>query len=134
MLVMWVQSLVWQDALEEEMAALSNILAWEIPWTKKPGRLQSMGLPTIRDNLATKHTHRTGTKVRQMMKPGHRVKEAFISRAGFLSCFTPVPALAAQQIIPNLVASLVAQMAKSLPTMQETRSDPWVGKIPWRRA
>ena len=131
---MWVQSLVWQDALEEEMAALSNILAWEIPWTKKPGRLQSMGLPTIRDNLATKHTHRTGTKVRQMMKPGHRVKEAFISRAGFLSCFTPVPALAAQQIIPNLVASLVAQMAKSLPTMQETRSDPWVGKIPWRRA
>ena len=127
---MRVQTLGWEDSL----ATHSSILAWEIPWTKKPGRLQSMGLPTIRDNLATKHTHRTGTKVRQMMKPGHRVKEAFISRAGFLSCFTPVPALAAQQIIPNLVASLVAQMAKSLPTMQETRSDPWVGKIPWRRA
>ena len=30
-------------------------------------------------------------------------------------------------------SSLVAQMAKHLPTMQETRFDPWVGKIPWRR-
>ena len=41
---MWVQSLGWQDPLEEEMAALSNILSWEIPWTKKPGRLQSVEL------------------------------------------------------------------------------------------
>ena len=30
-------------------------------------------------------------------------------------------------------ASLVAQMVKNLPAMQETRFDPWVGKIPWRR-
>ena len=30
-------------------------------------------------------------------------------------------------------SSLVAQMAKHLPTMQETRFDPWVEKIPWRR-
>ena len=29
--------------LEEEMATQSSILAWEIPWTEKPGRLQSMG-------------------------------------------------------------------------------------------
>ena len=38
-----VQSLDWQDPLEEEMATHSSILAWEIPWTEKPGRLQSMG-------------------------------------------------------------------------------------------
>ena len=42
MLVMWVQSLGWQDPQEEEISALSSILAWEIPWTRKPGRLQSV--------------------------------------------------------------------------------------------
>ena len=31
---MWVQSLGWEDSLEEEMAAHSSILAWEIPWTR----------------------------------------------------------------------------------------------------
>ena len=34
----------WEDPLEKEMATYSSILAWEIPWTEKPGRLQSMGL------------------------------------------------------------------------------------------
>ena len=33
----------------------------------------------------------------------------------------------------DYVTSLVAQMVKNLPAMQETRFDPWVGKIPWRR-
>ena len=39
----WVQSLGWKDPLEEEMATHSSILAWEIPWTEEPDRLQSMG-------------------------------------------------------------------------------------------
>ena len=39
----WVQSLGWEDALEEGMATYSNILAWRILWTEEPGRLQSMG-------------------------------------------------------------------------------------------
>ena len=38
-----VQSLGWEDVLEKEMAAHSSILAWKIPWTEEPGRLQSMG-------------------------------------------------------------------------------------------
>ena len=38
-----VQSLGWEDAPKKEMATHSNILAWEIPWTEKPGKLQSMG-------------------------------------------------------------------------------------------
>ena len=33
-----------EDPLEKEMAIYSNIVAWRIPWTKDPGRLQSMGL------------------------------------------------------------------------------------------
>ena len=38
----WVPFLGWEDPLEEEMATLSSILAWIIPWTEEPVRLQSM--------------------------------------------------------------------------------------------
>ena len=38
-----VQSLGWEDPLEEEMATHSSILAWRIPWMEETGRLQSMG-------------------------------------------------------------------------------------------
>ena len=38
-----VQSLGQEDPLEKEMATHSSTLAWRIPWTEKPGRLQSMG-------------------------------------------------------------------------------------------
>ena len=37
-----VRSLGWQHPLEEDMATLSSILAWRIPWTEEPGGLQSM--------------------------------------------------------------------------------------------
>ena len=39
-----VQSLGREDSLEKEMATHSSILAWKIPWTEEPGRLQSLGL------------------------------------------------------------------------------------------
>ena len=42
-----VQSLGREDALEKEMATHSSTLAWEIPWTEEPGRLQSMGLQRV---------------------------------------------------------------------------------------
>ena len=37
------RSLGWEDPLEKEMATHSSTLAWKIPWTEKPGRLQSVG-------------------------------------------------------------------------------------------
>ena len=43
----WVRSLSWEDALEKEMATYSSILAWRIPWTEGPNRLQSMGLQRV---------------------------------------------------------------------------------------
>ena len=43
-----VPSLGQEDPLDEEMAIHSSILAWEIPWTKEPGRLQSMGSQKVR--------------------------------------------------------------------------------------
>ena len=39
-----IQSLGWEDPLEEDMATHSSILAWKIPWMEEPGRLQSVGL------------------------------------------------------------------------------------------
>ena len=39
-----VQSLGWEDPLEEEMAIHSSILVWKIPWTETPGGLQSLEL------------------------------------------------------------------------------------------
>ena len=53
---MWenrVQSLGWEDPLEKWMATLSSILAWEIPRTEEPGRLQFMGLQRVRHDWAT---------------------------------------------------------------------------------
>ena len=43
----WVQSLGQENPLEKGKAALSSILAWRIPWTKEPDRLQSMGLQRV---------------------------------------------------------------------------------------
>ena len=40
------------DPLEEEMASHSSILAWRIPWTGEPGRLQSMGSQRVGHDLA----------------------------------------------------------------------------------
>ena len=45
-----VRSLVWEDHLEKEMAALSSILAWRIPLTEEPGGLQSMGSQRVGPN------------------------------------------------------------------------------------
>ena len=45
---MWVQSLGWEDPLEEGMATHSSILAREIPWTELPGRLRSIGSQRVR--------------------------------------------------------------------------------------
>ena len=49
---MQVQPLGWEDLLEEEMATHSSILAWEIPWTQEPGRLQSMGSQKTQTELS----------------------------------------------------------------------------------
>ena len=45
-----VQFLDREDHLEEEVAPHPSILAWKIPWTEEPGRIQSMGLKRVRHN------------------------------------------------------------------------------------
>ena len=54
---MLVRSLGQEDILEKEMATHSRFLAWEIPWTEEPGRVQSMRLQRVGYNLATKPHH-----------------------------------------------------------------------------
>ena len=53
-----VQSLGHEDPLEKGVATLCRILAWRIPWTEKPGGLQSMGLQRVSHDWAT-NTHTT---------------------------------------------------------------------------
>ena len=47
-----------EDPLEKEMATYSSILAWEIPWTKELGGLQSMGSKRLERDLVTKTTNK----------------------------------------------------------------------------
>ena len=49
---MQVQSLDWEDPLEEKMATHSSILAWKITWTEEPVGLQSIELQTVVCDLA----------------------------------------------------------------------------------
>ena len=48
----WVQSLGREDPLEKEMATHSSTLAWKIPWTEEPGKLQSMGVAKSQTGLS----------------------------------------------------------------------------------
>ena len=61
----WVRSLGEEDPLEKEMASQSSTLTWKIPWTKEPGRLQSMGSQRVRHDWVTNTitTKETGTIV-----------------------------------------------------------------------
>ena len=57
---MWetqVRSLGQEDTLEKEMATHSSTLAWKIPWTEEPGRLQSMGSQRVRHDRGTSLSH-----------------------------------------------------------------------------
>ena len=67
-----VQTLSWEDPLEEEMATSSSILAWKIPWTEEPGGFTVHGVPkscTLLSDLAgaRAHTH-THTHTHTHMK------------------------------------------------------------------
>ena len=52
----WVQSLGWEDSLEKGMVTHSTIRAWEIQWTEKPGKLQSV-VSQSQLQLSNEHCH-----------------------------------------------------------------------------
>ena len=53
---MWGRSMNWGDALQKEVATHSSVLAWKIPWTEEPGRLQPKGSQRVRHDLATEQS------------------------------------------------------------------------------
>ena len=103
----WATSLSLLHALEKEMATHSSVLAWRIPGTGEPGGLLSMGLPRV----------------------GHDWSDLAAAACDlFVRLF-----LVHLKYSCALRASLVAQMVRNLPAMQETKFSPWIGKIPWKR-
>ena len=64
-----VQSLAWEDPLQEETATHSSILAWRLSWTEEPGGPQSTGSQRVGQNLVTKQQQWRGAGV-----PGQRRK------------------------------------------------------------
>ena len=74
-----VPSLGQEDLLEEGKATPSSILAWRIPWTEEPGKLQSLGSHRVRDdwsNLACLHARRGRPRYSLSTVRGHSLKAA----------------------------------------------------------
>ena len=59
-----VQSLGWEEPMEQEMATHFNIFAWKIPWAEKPNRLHFVG--SQRDRTEYTHTHRKEFRFREL--------------------------------------------------------------------
>ena len=63
---MWVGSLGWEDPLEEGRATRSSILSWRIPWTEKPGKLQSIESQRVGHHWSNLALHSMGFKVKNL--------------------------------------------------------------------
>jgi len=102
-----VRSLGREVPLEKEMATHSSILAWKIPWVEEPSRLQSTGLQRVGHNWAT----------------------SLHFNLRFQGQFIPISLRPILRIVATYViaVSLVAQMVKNLPAMQET----WMHSLGW---
>ena len=80
----WVRSLGREDPLEKEMATHSSILAWEIPWIRKPGRLQSMGLQSQTELSTQTHSIPSYMRTTSSLLPGGSDGKESVCNAGDL--------------------------------------------------
>ena len=111
---MQVQSFGQADPLEKEMAAHSRILAWKIPWTEEPGRLQSLGSQRVGHDWAGERNIFLCTFL--SLSPTSRYESCKTGHS--LCCRNAWPA--EKRSIRLKGASLVAQMVKNPPAMLET--------------
>ena len=138
----WVGSLGQEYPLEKGMAIHCSILAWRIPWTKEPGRLQFKGLQSIGHDWATNtHTQLNITKLSDSCDLILLLKSLPYIRESYMNiCIFRILKAAAQ--IKNYEASDRVGERYGLPwwlSSKESASqsrrhglDPWVGNIPWR--
>ena len=93
----WVRSLGRKGPLEKEVAAHSNILVREIPWTEEPGRLQSTGGKELDTTHARTHTHtHTHTKPPSSLELSSHLSRIFgglDSQMTALACLQPLTGL-----------------------------------------
>ena len=126
-----VWSLGQEDTLEKEMATHSNTIAWEIPWTEEPDRLQSMGLQRVGHDWATSLTH--------SLSPWKRERKGWGRGEIYLPGFLLSPVLADRDLSHGELTPLYSQ-ASSRPfaATQDARSMPSVcisskSKVTWMR-
>ena len=76
----WIRFLGQEDPLEESTAIHSSILAWRIPWTEEPGRLQSIG---HKESGTTEATERTLILVAQLVKNVPAMQKTLVQFLGW---------------------------------------------------
>ena len=126
-----------KDVLEKAMAPHSSTLAWKIPWTEEPGGLQSMGSLRVGHSWVTSLLLFTFMHWRRkwqptpVFSPGESQGQgaSWAAVYGVSQSRTRLKWLSSSSSssIVALWASLVAQMVKNLPAMQET----WVRSLGW---
>ena len=110
---MQVRSLGWEDPLEKKMATHSSILACRIPWTEEPRRLQCMGSQRVGhewSDLARTYTYITLYYLPWLCSMILYIVEKVLTPYSFFF----------RNVLATLRASLIAQLVKNAPAMQET--------------
>ena len=132
----WVRSLGWEDLLEKEMVSHSSILVWEIPWTKEPGGLQSMGLQRGRHNWATNTWAQQIKNINSLMAK-FLLNVVLHKNSCNMGCnifFLGTPGLTLCQWEVKRLASNGFQESTCQCRGHKRQSfNPWVRKNPWRR-
>ena len=121
-----VQSLSREGLMEKEMAPHSNILAWRIPWTEEPGGLQSKGSQRVGHNWAAS----LSLERPFMGFPGSSAGKESAYDAGdpsLIPGWGRSPGKGIGHPLQYSWASLVAQLVKNSPAMQEN----WVRSLGW---
>ena len=116
-----VQSLCWKDLLEKEMATHFSVLAWKIPWTEEPGRLQSMGSQRVGHDWLHFHFH-----FRENVTKRNKWTIFYPSVMKYNLCLLHIP-----WGFPD-GASGKGSTSQHMRNKRHVFS-PWVGTIPWRR-
>ena len=118
-----------EDPLKKGMATYSRILAWRIPWTEEPGRLQSMGSQRVRHDWANNTFSTVWWRKRQVVSLGFHIERA-------IPCLSPVQqprGFPGGSVVKHLIA--VQQTRVQLLSWEDTLEEEMAthsGILDWR--